>query len=77
MDIPTQAELIDRIEAFCGRHGMAVTRFGREVANNPAFLSELKAGKQPRLDTLHKLRDFMIEKDADLAAGASPTEQAA
>lgn len=65
MDIPTQAELLDKIEAFCRRHDMAETRFGRDAVNNPAFLSGLRRDPpvSPTLDTLNKVRDFMAESD--------------
>jgi hypothetical protein len=65
MDIPTQAELIARIEDFCTRHDMAETRFGRDAVNNPALLSGLRRDPpvSPTLDTLNKIRDFMAETD--------------
>jgi hypothetical protein len=65
MDIPTQAELLAKIEDFCRRHDMAETRFGRDAVNNPAFLSGLRRDPpvSPTLDTLNKVRDFMAETD--------------
>jgi hypothetical protein len=70
MDIPTQDELIERIESFCGRHDMAETRFGREAVNNPAFLSQLRKRKSPTLETLNKVSDFMERTDAEAATRA-------
>ncbi len=70
MDVPTQAELIERIEAFCARHDMAESRFGREAVNNPAFVSGLRdRGRSPTLETLNRLSIFMAERDAALAPG--------
>ena len=70
MDIPTQKELIDRIEQFCLRHDIAHTRFGRGAVNNPAFLRQLRDGKSPTLETLNKLSDFMERTDAEAATRA-------
>lgn len=70
MDIPTQDELVGRIEAFLDRHNMRESRFGRESVNNPAFVSGLRSGSSPTLDTLNKLKAFMAEKDAELALAA-------
>jgi hypothetical protein len=81
MDIPTQSELLDRIEIFCRRHDMAETRFGRDAVNNPAFLSGLRREPpvSPTLETLNKLKTFMERTDADAElrvklAAAPPAE---
>jgi hypothetical protein len=59
MDIPTQEELLAKVEAFCIRHEMAETRFGRDSVNNPNFIRGLREGKSPTLDTLNKVQEFM------------------
>lgn len=74
MDIPTQDQLVDQIDAFLLRHDMAETRFGRETVNNPAFLRGLRAGSPPKLDTLIKLQSYMEHKDAELRAVPPPLE---
>lgn len=76
MDIPTQAELLARIEDFCSRHDMAETRFGRDAVNNPAFLSGLRRDPpvSPTLDTLNKVRDFMVATDAEALTRAKLAE---
>jgi len=65
MDIPTQEQLLAKIEAFCIRHEMAETRFGRDSVNNPAFIRGLREGKSPTLETLNKLSEFMERTDAE------------
>lgn len=72
MDIPNHAELLARIEAFCLRHDMAETRFGREAVSNPNFISGLRRDPpvSPTLKTLNEVQDFMARVDADAALRA-------
>jgi hypothetical protein len=74
MNIPTQDELLERIEKFCAKHDMAETRFGREAVNNPAFIRGLRDGKSPTLETLNRLKAFMARIDdlATLRVPAAP-----
>lgn len=76
MHIPTQTELLAKIEAFCRRHDMAETRFGRDAVNNPAFISSLRRDPpvSPTLETLNKVQEFMRRKDADLKFNPPPLE---
>lgn len=37
-----------RIERFLKRTRMSPTRFGREVARDPGFVDDLRAGRKPR-----------------------------
>src|SRR4051794_26944577 len=69
MDIPTHAELVDKIDRFLERHNMAVTRLGREVSGDPNLVANIRAGRQPNLDTLHKLAGVMAEHDGKLPSG--------
>lgn len=67
MDIPTPAELVEKIEAFIARHGMAETRFGRDAVRDPNLLSDLRAGQRlPGLTKLNRIADFMASRDAEL-----------
>lgn len=76
MEIPSHADLLERIEAFRARHGdMAETRFGRDALNNPAFVSWLRKGGSPSLKTLQALAEFMAFKDAEL--DSQPAKDAA
>lgn len=70
MDILTQDQLIERIAAFCLRHDMTESRFGRAALNNPAFVSGLREGKSPTLETLNKVASFIEERDAASALKA-------
>lgn len=67
MDIPSPAELIEKIETFCVRHEMAPTRFGRDAINDPNLLTDLNAGRRlPGLAKLQRIADFMARKDGEL-----------
>jgi hypothetical protein len=67
MDIPTHAELLERIERFCERHDIAETRFGREAINNPAFISNLRKHPpvSPTLETMNRVKAFMDGRDSE------------
>lgn len=75
MDVPTHDQLIERIEAFCRRHDMAESRFGREAVNNPAFVSGLRREPpvSPTLETLNKVSAFMADKNEE--AEQAPAEK--
>lgn len=71
MDIPTHAELVERIDAFLQRHDMAPSRLGREVTGEPNLIFSIREGRQPNLDTLNRLANYMAEQDAALPPEAS------
>lgn len=68
MEIPTHAELVQRIDAFCERHKMAPSRLGRAVTGEPNLVFSIRDGRSPNLDTLGRLAIFMAEQDKLLAA---------
>ena len=78
MDVPTHDQLIERIEAFCRRHDMAESRFGREAVNNPAFVSGLRRDPpvSPTLETLNRVKAFMADTDATAEAEAEKRDAA-
>jgi hypothetical protein len=68
MDVPTLPDILSRIEAFCERHDMAESRFGREAVNNPALVGSLRGGGNPTLETLQRIADFIAARDAEREA---------
>lgn len=71
MELPTPEQIIETIEKFLVRHGnMRPSRFGREATGDANFLSDLKGGAQPKLDRLHRIRDYMLAKDRDAGFAA-------
>lgn len=74
MDIPNHEQLLATVEAFVERHGMADTRFGRDAINNPNFISGLRKGVSPTLDTLTKVMAYMKRIDAEHPGARPPLE---
>jgi hypothetical protein len=75
MEIPTEAELLERIRAFLERHKMAPTRFGREATGEPQLITSIEAGRSPSLKVVQRIAAFMAERDA--AANLDTTADAA
>jgi hypothetical protein len=78
MDIPTRAQLVERIDSFLHRHGMAPSRLGRDATGEPNLVTSIRDGRSPNLDTLNRLASFMAEHDAklrDAVAEPGPSEQ--
>lgn len=65
LDPVPHADLLAEIRAFCEARGMALTRFGKEALNDPAFVSGLEAGRECRRATIGKVRAFMSASDAE------------
>lgn len=59
MEIPTDAELVARVDEFLTRTGMAPTRFGREVMGDGALVQHLRAGRSLSLSNANKVVAFM------------------
>lgn len=66
MDIPTEAQLLERISDFLIRHKMAPTRFGRDATGEPQLIKSIESGRSPSLAVVHRILAFMASKDADL-----------
>ncbi|MCH9750890.1 MAG: hypothetical protein K0U61_01595 [Alphaproteobacteria bacterium] len=55
----TRDRLLADIESFLRATGMSHTKFGKLVANDTALITELRAGRDIRLGTADKIRDYM------------------
>lgn len=64
---PTEQLLAD-INAFLKRSGMTATAFGWNALKDPAFVSDLRAGREPRWRTVERARDFMRSHDERASA---------
>ena len=51
--------LIRSVETFLTRHGMSATQFGRDAADDPRLVSDMRAGRAPRPPLDQRLRGFM------------------
>lgn len=68
MEIPTDADLVARVDEFLARTGMAPTRFGREVMGDGALVQHLRAGRSLSLSNANKLVSFMATHRGESAA---------
>lgn len=73
----TENDLLGRIDAFLKETGMAVSRFGREAANEPAFVSRLRGGMSPTLARANRVIAFMDGYRARQAADHVATDTTA
>lgn len=55
-------QLLNEIEAFLGRTGMAATTFGQKAILNSKLVDRLRKGGTVTLQTAETIRDFMAEK---------------
>ena len=68
--IPTDAQLLERIEAFCKAHTMRPSTFGRMAVGDGSLISNLKSGRSPTLKMAGRIAAFMTtyQPDAQVAA---------
>ena len=52
-------QLLAEIDAFLAEAGMRETALGKKALNNTAFVSRVRDGRQPRANTIDKLRAWM------------------
>lgn len=57
--IPTQSQLLRKIEGFLADRKMAETTFGRMAVNDGKFVSRLRAGSNMTLATIAKVQSFI------------------
>lgn len=51
--------LIRTVETFLARHGMSASQFGRDAAQDPRLVNDLRAGRAPRPPLDQRVRGFM------------------
>lgn len=59
MDKPLRQKVLDEIDAFLRGSGMSKTRFGLESVGNDKIIDQMRAGKNPRADTIDAIRLYM------------------
>jgi hypothetical protein len=59
-------ELLQEIESYLKRSGIAASKFGRLAVGDPRFVDDLRGGRHPRRRTLERVSSFLAER----AAGA-------
>lgn len=51
--------IVEAIERYCAKHGIADTTFGRMAVNDGKLVGRLRDGRTITLDTLTKIQTFM------------------
>jgi len=55
---------LQQITTFLRKHGIAETRFGRDVANDPRLIGDMRNyGRVPRAAMWQRMRDYMEKYD--------------
>lgn len=69
------SQFLAEIEAFLVAFRFPPTRFGVEAVGDTKFVFALRAGRNPRLDTAHRVYAFMAEQ-RKIAAAAKEAKKA-
>ena len=56
--------LLWRVEKYLRRTGVPATRFGRESLGDPAFVFDLRQGREPRAATVGRVLRFIDAGEA-------------
>jgi homoserine dehydrogenase len=72
---PREMDDLDRfrseVETFLSRSGLTPTGFGKRAVADPSFVFSLRAGREPRRDTIARVRAFMrqpVQAASEVAA---------
>ncbi len=60
--------LLDEVNSFLERTGMAPARMGKDAIGDPNFVRHLRAGREPRFGTAQRVRDFITSHEAEMAS---------
>lgn len=61
---PNETDLVAAVQDFCNRYEMSKTRFGELALNDPSFVTEIEAGREPRRKTVARVAAFISEYPA-------------
>jgi hypothetical protein len=51
--------LLREVEKFLRRSNIAPTRFGRDAMGDPRFVFDLRNGRDPRPETINRVRAYL------------------
>lgn len=69
----TREEFLQEIEDFLSAHAMNASRFGILALNDSTFVHRIRVGKDVRLNTMRKVRDFMSRENKRLTGADAST----
>lgn len=55
------------IEDYLQERGLAATAFGNEALGDPNFVFDIREGREPRLSTIERVREFMADHAEEIA----------
>jgi hypothetical protein len=55
--------LLNHIERYLRRNPRSATRLGREAMNDPSFVRQLRNGREPRRETVDRVRAWLEAND--------------
>lgn len=61
-----RAELVEKIDSFLAKTGMAPSTFGLKLSNSGNLVHRLRQGISPRAATVAKVTTFIKEKEMEL-----------
>lgn len=62
--------LLGEIDAFLAKHGLSESQFGTLATNDKNLVPDLRDGRDVRMSTAEKIRDFMADYRPDQQAAA-------
>jgi len=71
--VPTDAELLGRVDDFLDRSGMKPTRFGLDSMGEGGLVKSLREGRSLSLKNVHRILDFIAAREAEMAAADAST----
>ncbi len=75
-DFHSPQKLYEKMDAFCRKHDMNHTTFGKLAMGNSSLSSRLKNGRNLTLGSINRMYRFMAEYEAD-SKGDGEAEHAA
>lgn len=57
--LASDADILHQIEAFCEKHSMGVSTFGRSALGDPNLVANLRAGRSLTLKTARSVLEFI------------------
>lgn len=69
MLMDTRTYLLERVEAFLAETGMLQTKFGAACLNDPALVTDLRAGREMRSRNVKRVLDYIDGYQSSLDDG--------
>lgn len=66
----SDAEMLERIEAFCQHHNLGIAAFGRSSIGDPSLVANLRGNRSLTLKTANKIAAFMATYSPEQADAA-------